>query len=377
MEQIDLSLSPWLILLGLFSLAFFIQIIYYLVLFIRLPLFRATHSPTSLPPVSVVICARNEEDNLKKFLPLVLEQDYPVYEVVLVNDCSLDRSIDVLKELASRYKNLKVADIKEVEGREHGKKFAMTIGIKAAKYEHLLFTDADCYPVSKNWMRLIIEGYKPEKEIILGYGKYARYPGFVNMMIRFDTFFIAVQYLSMAIAGKAYMGVGRNMAYLKSLFFQHKGFASHMHINSGDDDLFVNQAATPTNTEIIVSKEAFTISEPKKTWREWFLQKKRHHSTAHHYKINHKLILAFYPFSWYIFHFSLIIGLAINYNLPILIFSFILRGIIQIIILQSCARKLDESGMGWNAPFLEFIYRFFVLPVYFFSTLFVRQRKWN
>jgi biofilm PGA synthesis N-glycosyltransferase PgaC len=375
--MIDLTLSPLISIIILSGLALLIQLYFYLASFLRLARYKKSTTTHSQPPVSVVICARNEEENLKKFLPLILDQDYPEFEVIVVNDCSWDNSYDLLKEMAVSSKRLKVADIKEVAGREHGKKFAMTIGIKAASYETLVLTDADCYPSGPNWISSVVDAYQPGKEIVLGYGKYEKLPGFLNLMIRFDTFFIAAQYLSMALRGKAYMGVGRNLSYQKNLFFQVKGFASHIHLDSGDDDLFINEVATTTNTAIVVEKGSSTVSGPKTTWKTWFHQKKRHVSTAKYYKSAHKSALTIEPLSWYLLYFSCIAGFVLQYNVLILISVLVLRAIVQIGILHAIARKLDDVDLGWKAPFLELVQRIFIYPLYFVSTFFVRKRKWK
>ena len=375
--MIDLSISPLLSILIVFGLALLTQISIYLFNFLSLALYKNKQPTFQTPPVSVVICARNEEENLEKFLPLVLEQDYPKFEVIVVNDCSFDNSYDLLKSLAHKYKHLKVADIKEVEGREHGKKFAMTIGIKAAQYDTLVLTDADCYPSSNHWISSILESYGPGKQIVLGYGKYAQKPGFLNLMIRFDTFFIAAQYLSKALKGKAYMGVGRNLSYHKSLFFDVKGYASHIHLESGDDDLFINEVATSQNTTIVVDKGSSTISEPKLSWKAWFHQKKRHVSTAKYYKSAHKSALIIEPMSWYLLIFATIASIIFQYNTIIIISGLLFRTLLQIGILHAIAVKLDEADLGWKAPFLVFFQRLFVYPVYFITTFFVRKRKWS
>ena len=365
-----------LLVLAIFCSCLLIQSGFYLFTFLRLARYKLQPHPVSYPPVSVIICARNEEENLAKFLPLVLKQEYPEFEVIVVNDCSWDKSQDLLENLQKSHRNLKISEIREVNGREHGKKFALTIGIKAALYETLLLTDADCYPTGNDWIAHLLNGYGNDKEIVLGYGKYDRHPGFLNTIIRFDAFFIAVQYLSRALKGETYMGVGRNLSYKKDLFFSTKGFASHIHLQSGDDDLFINEVATKKNVSVVVDKGAFTISEPEKTWKSWFLQKKRHHSTAKFYRPEHKASLILYPLTWYLFYFSAITGFILQFGVLILISGTLLRAFLQIVILHASARKLDEPDLGWKAPFLEFVQMILIMPLYFFSTFFVKQRRW-
>jgi glycosyltransferase involved in cell wall biosynthesis len=374
--MIDLTPSPLLIIIVFVVFGLLVQLFYYFFTFIKVALYKQLPDSSNQPSVSVVICARNETENLQKFLHLVLNQEYHDFEVIVVNDCSWDSSQDLLEELAKQYKQLKVANIKFVDKHEHGKKFALTIGIKAAKNDVLLLTDADCYPTSNQWIKKMMNGQTAKKDIVIAYGKYEKQKGTLNTFIRFDTFFIGVQFLANALKGNTYMGVGRNLSYKRNLFFQTKGFASHMHILSGDDDLFINEVATKNNVSVVINKEAFTVSVPKQSFKEWFRQKKRHHSTAKYYKSTHKTNLILYPFSFYIFHIAIITGLILQYNVLILILAYILRASIQIAILHSAAKKLNEIDLGWKAPFLEFIQRFFILPIYVISTLFVKKTKW-
>jgi hypothetical protein len=221
-----------------------------------------------------------------------------------------------------------------------------------------------------------MQGHNQNKDIVVAYGKYEKQAGALNTFIRFDAFFIAVQFLGNALKGNTYMGVGRNLSYKRNLFFTSKGFASHMHILSGDDDLFINEVATKKNVAVVINKEAFTVSLPKQTWKDWFRQKKRHHSTAKHYKSNHKKTLIGYPISWFFFHAAVLTGLILQYNVLILISLYFFRTCIQIAILHAAARKLNETDIGWKAPILEFIQLVFINPVYFFSTFFVKKTKW-
>ena len=253
------------VLLAAFLLCFLIQMFYYLGIFSRIFNIRYTDSILQQEPVSVVICARNEAENLEKYIPLICEQEYSNFEVIVVNDCSEDETEDVLKRLSNKYSNLRFTFIKEDERFSHGKKLALTVGIKSAKNEWLLLTDADCHPTSNQWISTMSEHFIENNSIVLGYGGFDAEKGFLNKFFRFDVVFIALQYLSYAVIGKPYMGVGRNLAYRKSLFFANKGFASHARLNSGDDDLFINEVATSKNILVEPIKKAHTRSEPKKT----------------------------------------------------------------------------------------------------------------
>ncbi|WP_374163362.1 glycosyltransferase [Arcticibacter sp. MXS-1] len=204
----------------LFQSAFIVQLYFILLKHTRLRSYQEEEWQESADqlPVSVIICARNEQKNLEENLPLVLEQDYKNFEVVVVNDCSSDDSHLVLQRYAAQYPHLKIVNISEHARFKHGKKFAVTLGIKAASHEYLLFTDADCRPASQHWVDLIQRKFQGGREIVLGYSPYARKGGILNALIRFETFFTGLNYLSFSLAGRPYMGVGRNLAYTRSLF---------------------------------------------------------------------------------------------------------------------------------------------------------------
>ena len=260
----------WQLLFYSFCLVTLIQVFYYLFFFVRLALYRTKPKAISQThPVSVIICARDEAANLAKNLPGALVQQYrTTHEVIVVDDNSFDDSKYLLEEYQKTYKQLQVVELKQEAKLIPGKKFPLSIGIKTAKHEIVLLTDADCVPASEFWIDKMQETFEDNTEIVLGYGAYHKKKGLLNKVIRWETFHTALQYFSYALAGKPYMGVGRNLSYKKTIFYRHKGFSAHNNIPSGDDDLFINMAATKINTKINVDKDAFTLSEPPKTWRQ-------------------------------------------------------------------------------------------------------------
>ncbi len=327
-------------------------------------------------PVSVIICAKNEDENLTEFLPKILSQDYPEFEVIVVNDCSWDNTENVIDEFAKIFPNLKKITIKEDAYYKHGKKFAVMVGIKGAKYENLVLTDADCYPASNQWLKEMALGFTNEKEIVLGYGAYTKTSGFLNKLIRFDTFSIALQYLSAALKGGAYMGVGRNLAYKKSLFFKLKGFSTHYQINSGDDDLFVDEAATKTNTNVCISHNSITYSKAKTSFKELTRQKRRHLTTAPHYTGASKFKIGFDFFNKYLFYTVLVALLCFKTTLLPALGLFLLKIIFQVIIFKKAAKKFNENDLWLPAFIYEFVL-LFVYPVFHLSKLFFRPNKWT
>jgi cellulose synthase/poly-beta-1,6-N-acetylglucosamine synthase-like glycosyltransferase len=307
-------MSPgWLIFYG-FVLMTAIQLFYYLFFFSRVAWFQPKEKVQSQQhPVSVIICARDEFGNISRNLPEVLKQEYSsTHEIIVVNDNSLDDTKYVLEELQKKNRILQVVDLTQEAKMIAGKKFPLSIGIREAKHEIVLLTDADCIPASTNWILRMQEAFSNGTEVALGYGPYEKMPGFLNKVIRFETFHTALQYLGYALAGKPYMGVGRNLAYRRDVFFRNKGFSAINHIPSGDDDLFINQVSNSKNTSVVIDPEAFTLSQPKKTWKEWMRQKNRHYSTGKFYKSSDQFLLGLYTGSFFLFYPLFVLSLVFS-----------------------------------------------------------------
>lgn len=332
-----------------------IQVLYYAVLFGSFAFSKSvTTSLNRNYPISVIICAKNEAQNLKKFLPSILNQSYPHFEVVLINDSSYDETLDVFEDFKSKYSNIKIVDVKNIEAFWGNKKYALSLGIKAATHNHLLFIDADCQPVSNQWINKMSQSFNDENTIILGYGAYNKIKNsFLNKLIRFETLLTATQYFSFAKVGIPFMGVGRNLAYHRDEFFKTNGFIKHMKIRSGDDDLFINEAANATNTAICYHKESFTSSIPKTSLKDWFKQKRRHVSTAQYYKFKHQFLLASFYISQILFWILAIVLAITTYLWPFVMGLIILRFIIQFLSLGFSANKLDEKDTILLLPILE------------------------
>jgi glycosyltransferase involved in cell wall biosynthesis len=335
------------------------------------------NKPAVQEPVSVIICARNEAENLTKYLPDVLTQNYANFEVIVVNDCSLDESEDVLRVFQSQYTTLKVVKITEHPRFKTGKKFAVTLGIKAAANNILLFTDADCKPQSKDWISLMAQHYSnPQTEIVLGYSPYQKAKGFLNALIRYETFQTALNYFGFALDGMPYMGVGRNLSYKKTLFFEGKGFAAHMHIPSGDDDLFVNQNATQINTAIEVSAASHTWSEPKDTWASYWKQKTRHMGASKMYKSNHKLNLSLQALSAIGFYLFLTLCLVLKVELIVILVIFLFRFFCQVFVYYKSLEKLRYKDLLWWFILLDPFYYIYLLTVSI-ANLFIKKMTWK
>jgi glycosyltransferase involved in cell wall biosynthesis len=363
--------------LVVFALSAFIQLVYYWGIFSRLA-FRRQKSDQSTPdqPVSVVICARNEYRNLAANLPLILQQDYPNFEVVVVNDNSDDESNYLLKDFELEFKNLKIVTISQTLNFFSGKKFPLSIGIKSAKHELLLLTDADCKPRSSQWLRQMQRNFTSGTEIVLGYGAYETAPGLLNKIIRFDTLHIAMQYFSLALARIPYMGVGRNLAYRKSLFYKNNGFISHYRIPSGDDDLFVNKAANSRNTRIEIAQGSHTLSQAKTNFSAWVRQKRRHFSSSKYYKPGHKFVLGLYLLSQILFLASFILLISQLWLYQVVLGIFGLRLLSQMFIFKKCMIQLEETNLLLLLPLFEV---FFVIfnPLISLTNIFQPKIPWK
>jgi glycosyltransferase involved in cell wall biosynthesis len=334
-----------LVVFCIFSSAAVVQLFYYLFFYLSVYFKKPPEAKRTSQPVSIIICARNEAENLRKFLPSVLEQDYPDYEVIVVNDCSEDNSYEILGKFLTQYPHLRISTINKDPKFTHNKKFAQFIGIKAAKNEILLFTDADCKPESDKWIEGMTSQFGDKINFVLGYGGYFRENRLLNKYIRCDSITIAMQYLGMAIRGIPYMGVGRNLAYRRSVFFTNKGFGSHNHIVSGDDDLLINTVATGENTTVEFRSETHTRSVPSSGLNEWVTQKKRHLTTAPYYKFRDKLLLLVEPLTRILFYTTFIVLLSFTFLWPWVLAVFVLRSIIQIIVFALVQKKLNEYGL--------------------------------
>lgn len=369
--------QSWQLIFYIFCLVTLIQLFYYLFFFLKLALYKQIPKTTSQThPVSVIICARDEAANLAKNLPGALVQKYhTTHEVIVVDDNSYDDTKYLLEEFQKTYKQLHVVQLKQEAKMIPGKKFPLSVGIKTAKYEIVLLTDADCVPASEFWIEKMQETYDDNTEIVLGYGAYHKRGGLLNKLVRWETFHTALQYLSYALAGMPYMGVGRNLSYKKTIFYRHKGFTAHNNIPSGDDDLFINKAATKTNTKINIDKDTFTLSDAPKTWGRWISQKNRHYTTGKYYKPTHKFLLALYSLSYFLFYPLLVVSiLFFNWQLALIVFGS--RFLVQGIVLFLCMKKMDERDLYPWFLFID-IWMFFYYLIFAASVFKKPKKQWK
>jgi len=370
---LDFSIGTYLFLC--FCFFSFVQLLFLSFVYSRLAFYKDKSSSTNLPAVSIIIAARNEADNLYKNLPFILDQDYPNYEVIVVNHQSMDESKYILDAFEREFPNMRVINVERSQHMKFGKKLPLTIGIKGAKHEHLLFTDADCKPASNQWLKSMGSHFSDKHEIVLGYGPYRKKKGFLNKVIRFDTAWIAMNYFSFAKAKMPYMGIGRNMAYTKTVFNNVSGFKSHYALSSGDDDLFIQEAAKKGNYTINLNPDSYCFSTPPISWSSWMRQKSRHYTTTERYKVIKKLLLGIYPITLLFMLFSFV-TLLFDSNfiwLTLTIFGFIL--VLKWVILGRSLKKLNESKFIAYLPLLDIAYAF-LAPVMYYSIDKKDKNRW-
>lgn len=354
----------------------FLQLLYTILFFGRLAYYKQRPANSSLPPISVVIAARNESDNLFENLPKILGQNYPQFEVVVVNHQSVDDTKHLLGALQREHKNLVVMEIGRSKHMMASKKLPLTLGIKKAQYEHLVMTDADCSPAGDLWLRRMAEQFNDQKQIVLGFGPYKETKGFLNKIIRFDTIMIAVHYFSMAINRLPYMGVGRNIAYTKTVFNGVSGFKSHYSVASGDDDLFVQDAARKRNYTIQLSPDSFMYSDAKETWETWTMQKARHYTTAPYYRVFKKALLGIYPFTLLMLLVCFVI-LMLQPEWRIHAGAgFGLVFLLKWWLMGRCFSRFRGKGFVALLPFLDLLY-VVIMPFFYYSTLQKRTSSWK
>jgi glycosyltransferase involved in cell wall biosynthesis len=360
------------------ALAFCVAVQFFYAFYFFLPLAFHREVPVQEEerPVSVMVCAHNEIENLRRLLPSLLNQDYPDYELILVDDRSTDGTDYFLQEQARENPRLRVVRIADTPAGVSPKKYGLTRGVQEAQFSILLLTDADCLPASRQWIRQMQQGFGKGAEVVLGYSSYRKVYGFLNVLIRYETLLTAIQYLSFAKRGQPYMGVGRNLAYTRQCFLRNQGFASHLETKGGDDDLFVRDAAAHARVNIVISEDAQTQSLPKTTFREWIIQKQRHLSTGRQYKISDKVKIGAYIVSNVLFYVIAFMMLFYQVHISTLGILFGMRCLVIFFVYFLIARRLKEDLRLPLLPVVDLVYflNYVVLGV---SVLMLKEVKWK
>lgn len=344
-----------LILMSAAGVLLVIQLIYYLGLYNRIHTRNVAsqkdelHFSNELPPISVVICARNESENLRHFLPSILEQDYPNFEVIVINDGSTDESEEALSEFEEKYPHLYHSFTPEGARYISCKKLALMLGIKASKHDWLMFTEANCRPASNQWLRLMARNFTPRTEIVLGYNGYERGKGWRHKHIALDSLFNSLRYLGFALIGKPYMGIGRNLAYRKELFFKQKGYSAHLNLQRGEDDLFINKIANEENTRVETDKDAVIRMRPIERYKDWKEEKVSYLGTSSYFQGTQRYLLGGETCSRLLFYAAVVVAIAfgiLNSHwivAGIALLTYLIRFTVQAIVINKTATDMGDN----------------------------------
>ncbi len=349
----------WTVILGFFLLSAAVQIYYLLGAFSGLAFDKITPGAFNKSPVSIIVCAHNELENLKVLIPKLQTQLHPNFQVVIALDRCLDGSYEWLTQLD--WEALSIIVINQVPGNFNPKKFALREAINKASNPLLVLTDADCYPASDHWLSLMCRQFQEKNDVVLGYSPYLKRPGLLNLFIRYETLMTGIQYLSRAIRGYPYMGVGRNLAYRRSFFEDSDQLATHLQITGGDDDLLINANAEGGKTAVCIEAQAQVYSIPETSFSSYFRQKKRHLSVSRHYKARDKLLLGIFSLSHTIFWSSLVSLLVATSTYLVLIFILLVfRQIVLSIIVVRSSHRLGDRFPWFALPLTDMLYSIYI-----------------
>ncbi len=368
-------MSAWTIETYVMVGALLVLLFFHAFMFIRLAVRPVEVEPDRDLPVSVIICARNEAATLKTLIPLLLGQDHRTFELVVVNDRSDDDTWEVLQWMQDAHPLLRPVNIQADEKFNYGKKIALGVGMRAAKYAHVLLTDADCLPAGPDWISTMAAGFRKGRSIVIGHSPYAIEPGLANVLERYDGYAKAAQYMSFAMAGMPYMGVGRNLGYTREIFFKARSEGRGNHLMSGDDDLFINAVARSGNTAVVADPRSYMTTRATPDLATWVRRKRRHFTTAAHYRLGHQVLLTLLPLARVVFWVVLLLLLLRGHWTAAAIGAFLKIGL-MLPITMAGMRKLGADMITWFALPLEWLF-LLLDPLLYTSTILVKPKRWK
>lgn len=245
---------------------------------------------TAAEPVSIVIIADNNAREIERNLDAFLCQDYPAgYEVIVVISKDEDGTKDVLKTFKG-YENLYVTFVPNSSRYMSIRKLAVTLGVKAAKHEWILLTDADCKPNSERWISKMMAS-RSGVNMVTGY---CNYDGEATDYQRFDRFYREYTFMREASKGHAYATASQNLLFKKSMFMDNRGFLGNLKYLRGEYAFLVNKYAEYAPVAVCADIDG-GVTEQSPTKKEWrnanmFYAETRHH-LAHGFR--HRLSFNF------------------------------------------------------------------------------------
>lgn len=325
--------------------------------------------------ISVIIAARNEEKNLGVLIESIASQSTLPYELIIVNDRSADSTSSILETYCAQFSWLKVITIHELPEGWTGKKHTLNQAVKHATGTFLVFTDADYLPCSNEWIETLNRSMEEGFDVILGYSPYTLEKGFLNQFIQWETLMTGLQYLGMAIIGKPYMGVGRNLAIRKDKY-DLELLASIKHLEGGDDDLMISNISSKEKTKVILSLKSQTNSSTKTQLRNYLKQKTRHLAAGKYYHQKDQTLLGIFTLSWMVSWGLLVYLITLSADLDIILMVFGIRSLFFYSIIHLVGQKLHTDIKIWALPFLDLCYCLYY-PLVAIKALATNKVEWK
>lgn len=356
-----------------------IQLAYYYIVYGKF-VFRRKKEALSLRevPLSVVVVVRDNASQVLQTLPRLLEQQYPNYEIVVVNDrCPDEQSLFAINEYRKRYSNVKFIDLRDAVSTSRGYKMATSMGIKCASYDNIVVTGPDCLPSSEHWLANISQKFQNSKKIVLGYSTFIKRKTPYNIFLHFDKVVGALQYFSHALWNSTYRGDFNNIAFARNLFYNQKGFTSFNHLEWGEEDLFISRIATPTNVSVEYSPESSIIKQNIPSYGYWRLHKISLFYTRKFNSLKNKLLLSFYNITNLLFYTLLVFGIVFCLKAPAILYSIIGVAVARIaslyIVFGIGAKKLNERQIIPHLLFYDLLFSI-LNPLYWLSSKFNHKK---
>ncbi|MDR1006525.1 MAG: glycosyltransferase [Bacteroidales bacterium] len=338
---------------------------------------RKKTDPSLLPSISVVLVTKDEQDNLKDRLPMIMEQQYPNFEVVVVNNASCDDTEYMLKFMRSMYPHLKVVNLyTEAPNKFQGKKYPLSLGIKSAKNDYILLTNANCIPNSYLWINNMVEGLTQKKTTVLGFNLYERKKTLLNNFIQYDSLNNALNYEGMALLGNPYKATGDNLIISRKQFFDTGGFIPLYNISCGDMELYVNRTAKKKDTSVVLDEDAFVRTQAPQSFSAWRRQKKRKIKTAYHYKFSDKLLVSILPLTSFLFYAALVLLFILGMPWEWILGAVLLKFIVHSLFFFKGSSVLMKNKLCIFAPLFEIFFLIFN-TIIGFNVLFSKKDRWD
>ena len=355
--------------LAVIFVLFVIQVSYYIFIYSRTLRYMKSvdggYVPYTKEPygVSVIVYAKNDAEHLGVYLPQILTQNYPNFEVIVVNDGSTDETRDIVTRLESEYDNLYQTYIPDEARSLSRKKLALTVGIKASKYDIVILTNANCSPAGKNWLSYMMRNFVEGVDIVAGYAYMDGAGQKKRRYVAYDRLMFVLRYVSYILLRKTYMAEGYNLAYRKYLFFKNKGFSRHLNLHYGDDDLFINEVATSDNTRVELSPESWMVVHYENNFKAWQELKLRYDFTSGYLNSNSKIMFGLERLTVYLFYVSVIVLFVYGFycNLffsGIALLLWLLRFIVQVMVYRRTAKRLSSNRLFFLLPIFDFMQTF-------------------